>query len=231
MTKGTGGMALVGVTAERHAAAKSRDTFDFRAHLQRQREWSGRTFGPGPRTHGVIDHIRKELHEIEAAPTDISEWIDVVILALDGAWRSGASPDEIITALVTKQAKNEARSWPDWRTASPDHAIEHHRADLTTARAESQTVRDEVIRAELDAARDELERMLAELETMRVQLDAARAVADRVIDIHRYQALHGVTSGAALAQAWRIAVNSSIGLDQDVRHYQAVIATVAVPDE
>jgi len=35
------------------------------AHLARQREWSTRTFGPGPRTKGVIDHIRKELHEIE----------------------------------------------------------------------------------------------------------------------------------------------------------------------
>lgn len=99
--------------------------FEMRAHLQRQREWSERTFGPGERTAGVVDHIRKELREIEAAPHDIEEWIDVVILALDGAWRAGASPDQIIATLQAKQAKNEARTWPDWRTQPLDQAITH----------------------------------------------------------------------------------------------------------
>lgn len=77
---------------------------------------------------GVVDHIRRELKEIEAAPTDLSEWVDVVILALDGAWRSGATPAQITAAIVAKQAKNEGRTWPDWRTADPDKAIEHDRS-------------------------------------------------------------------------------------------------------
>lgn len=102
--------------------------FNFRTHLQRQREWSARTFGPGPRAAGVVDHIRKELREIEADPADLREWIDVAILALDGAWRTGASPEEIIAALVAKQARNEARAWPDWRTVDPNKAIEHDRS-------------------------------------------------------------------------------------------------------
>lgn len=102
--------------------------FDFRAHLERQREFSSRTFGPGMRTAGVVDHIRKELCEIERAPTDLTEWIDVVILALDGAWRCGATPEQIIAALVAKQTKNEGRAWPDWRTMPADKAIEHDRA-------------------------------------------------------------------------------------------------------
>jgi hypothetical protein len=114
------------------AGTEPRLTFDFRAHLQRQREWSGRTFGPGPRTAGVIDHIRKELREIEADPSDVLEWIDVVILALDGAWRSGSTPDEIITALVGKQVRNETRAWPDWRTQPQDKAIEHTRTTPPT---------------------------------------------------------------------------------------------------
>ncbi len=97
--------------------------FDMLTHLQRQREFSERTFGPGPRTAGLIDHIRKELREIEADPGDLAEWIDVAILALDGAWRTGASPQQIIDALVAKQVKNEGRTWPDWRTAPPDKAI------------------------------------------------------------------------------------------------------------
>ena len=98
------------------------------AHLERQRRFSERTFGPGQRTAGVIDHIRKELRELEAAPADLSEWIDVVILAFDGAWRAGHSPAAIVAALEAKQTRNEGRAWPDWRTADPNRAIEHVRA-------------------------------------------------------------------------------------------------------
>lgn len=102
-------------------------SFDMLSHLARQSAWSEKTFGPGIRTKGVVDHIRKELFEIESDPTDITEWIDVVILALDGAWRAGASPEQIIATLAAKQTKNENRKWPDWRTADPDKAIEHDR--------------------------------------------------------------------------------------------------------
>lgn len=97
------------------------------AHLHRQRNWSIRTFGPGARTAGVIDHIRKELKEIEESPKDLSEWIDVAILAFDGAWRAGYTPEQIAAELVAKQAKNEGRTWPDWRTMPEDQAIEHDR--------------------------------------------------------------------------------------------------------
>lgn len=101
--------------------------FDLVSHLERQRQFSERTFGPGARTAGVCDHIRKELKEIEEAPADLEEWIDVVMLALDGAWRTGASSSAIAAALAAKLAKNEARTWPDWRTAEPGKAIEHVR--------------------------------------------------------------------------------------------------------
>ncbi|CRY35164.1 dATP/dGTP pyrophosphohydrolase domain-containing protein [Burkholderia pseudomallei] len=110
------------------APADERAAFDILAHLQRQREFSERTFGPGARTAGVCDHIRKELKEIEANPGDLTEWIDVVILALDGAWRAGGSPQQIIDAIVAKQTKNEGRTWPDWRTVPADKAIEHDRS-------------------------------------------------------------------------------------------------------
>ena len=103
--------------------------FYLRAHLVRQRAWSEQTFGPGERTVGIVDHIQKELAEILANPNDLSEWINVIILALDGAWRIGYSPDDIITALVAKQAKNEARTWPDWREAELGKAIEHVREE------------------------------------------------------------------------------------------------------
>ena len=97
--------------------------FDLERHLERQAAFSDRTFGPGIRTAGVVDHIRRELLEIEAAPRDLEEWIDVVILAFDGARRSGASPAAIVAALESKQTLNERRAWPDWRTADTDRAI------------------------------------------------------------------------------------------------------------
>jgi hypothetical protein len=75
----------------------------------------------------VVDHIRKELLEIEADPTDLKEWIDVIILAFDGALRAGYEPAEIAAAWLLKQNENEKRDWPDWRTADPDKAIEHVR--------------------------------------------------------------------------------------------------------
>ncbi len=94
-------------------------------HLSRQSEFSLHAFGPGHRTAGILDHITKELDEIRREPLDLSEWVDVVILALDGAWRTGAEPQDIIDAIHAKQARNEARQWPDWRTADPGKAIEH----------------------------------------------------------------------------------------------------------
>lgn len=107
-------------------------TFDLVAHLHRQREFSERTFGPGARTAGVLDHIRKELAEVEASPGDVTEWVDLVILALDGAWRAGHQPQAIVDALVAKQERNEGRTWPDWRTADPSKAIEHDRTGEVT---------------------------------------------------------------------------------------------------
>lgn len=102
--------------------------FDLVAHIHRQMLWSARTFGPGPRTKGITDHIKKELDvEIAADPTDLAEWIDIVILGLDGAWRAGHSPAEIVYMLEAKQLTNEQRRWPDWRTADTDLAIEHIR--------------------------------------------------------------------------------------------------------
>lgn len=101
--------------------------FDLVAHLRRQADFSARTFGPGPRVEGVTDHITKELQEVRDSGGALAEWVDVIILGLDGAWRSGASPEQIVAAIEAKQTKNEGRKWPDWRTAPAGKAIEHDR--------------------------------------------------------------------------------------------------------
>jgi hypothetical protein len=100
-------------------------------YYARQIEWSRETFGPGKRTGGIIDHITKELREVAAEPEDLSEWVDLIILAMDGFWRHGGRAEDLMPRLLAKQKKNMARKWPDWRTMSADKAIEHDRsADL-----------------------------------------------------------------------------------------------------
>lgn len=116
-------------------------TIDLAQHLLRQMAFSHAAFGPGARTDGVIDHIRKELDEIRESGGSASEWVDVVILALDGLTRqlkfassNGLiAPSDTVAAvachlILSKQERNEARTWPDWRTAAPDKAIEHVRS-------------------------------------------------------------------------------------------------------
>jgi dATP/dGTP pyrophosphohydrolase len=94
-------------------------------YLERHAAWSARTFGPGPRTKGILEHIRKELKEIEQDPGDLEEWIDVIILALDGYWRHWGNPLDLMRRLQEKQNKNFARQWPAWQPQ--DHPTEHIR--------------------------------------------------------------------------------------------------------
>jgi hypothetical protein len=116
---------------------------NFEEYLARQIAVSRCNFGPNERHKGVIEHIRSELEEIEAEATPAGragEWVDVVILALDGLTRAvranadrvaeGATANEIAGQAVKmirekQQGKNELRDWPDWRTIPEDRAIEH----------------------------------------------------------------------------------------------------------
>jgi Protein of unknown function (DUF550) len=101
---------------------------DLKQYYERQIKWSCETFGPNLRTKGVIQHISKELKEVEANPHDLSEWADIIILAMDGFWRHGGKADDLLPTLIAKQKKNIARVWPDWRTMSEDSAIENDRS-------------------------------------------------------------------------------------------------------
>lgn len=120
--------------------------FDLSAHLTRQMVFSKATFGPGPRTEGVLEHIAKELEEVRsdalAGEDTAPEWVDIVILALDGLTRAIYSHDgyripaelaaeRACRMILLKQGVNERRTWPDWRTAEPGKAIEHDRTGET----------------------------------------------------------------------------------------------------
>lgn len=85
--------------------------FNITQFLEAQKEWSEDTFGKGMRTEGICNHIRSELLEIERNPGDLEEWIDVLLLAFDGAWRVGATTEHIVAILIYKQRKNVERKW------------------------------------------------------------------------------------------------------------------------
>ena len=87
-------------------------------------DWSRKTFGDGPHTEGLCKHIEKELAEIREDPNDLMEWVDVIILAIDGAWRTGHTPAQILDALSKKQGLNFTRYW---NVTPEDQPNEHDR--------------------------------------------------------------------------------------------------------
>jgi hypothetical protein len=97
--------------------------------LDDQAAWSRETFGPHPRVDGILAHLAKEIEETRANPSDLEEWVDLAILAWDGAQRQGFSGARFIQAYRAKAARNKERTWPDWRTRSEDQPIEHDRTE------------------------------------------------------------------------------------------------------
>ena len=67
---------------------------DMIAHLTRQGAFCRATFGPGPRTEGVLKHIESEIEEVRRAAAEndldelVKEWTDIAILGLDGLIRA-----------------------------------------------------------------------------------------------------------------------------------------------
>jgi hypothetical protein len=100
-------------------------TVSFEEYYARQIEWSLATFGPSQRTKGVLNHIRKECDEAENDPTDLCEWIDIMILAMDGYWRHGGTPETLMQDLFVKQRVNMNRKWPP--PGPEDETVEHIR--------------------------------------------------------------------------------------------------------
>lgn len=85
---------------------------DLIGYISSQIEWSRLIFGGGKRTLGITEHIKKEIEEVKEDPNHFEEWIDIVILALDGAWRAGATANQIVRRMEEKQQINIARKWP-----------------------------------------------------------------------------------------------------------------------
>jgi len=110
---------------QRASAEALANAYELAGYLRDAREWSARTFGPGRRTLGVTKHIEKEIAEVRAKPDDLTEWVDIIILACDGYWRHGGQPESLLPDMLAKLAKNKARTWP--APTSEDEPTEHVR--------------------------------------------------------------------------------------------------------
>lgn len=94
----------------------------FADFLLRKREWSLRTFGADYPLHKVLAHLHKEIEEIRQEPCDLTEWIDAILLSIDGFWRAGGDLRQLEEMLRTKHAINEWREWPE---PTPDEPTCH----------------------------------------------------------------------------------------------------------
>lgn len=109
---------------------KHEQNMTFDDYLRRHVEWGHATFGTpadGRGPLGPLDHLKKELAEIEEDPHDLKEWTDAIILSIDGFLRAGGKVTMVLPMLFSKQTINAMREWPDWRAMDPDKAIEHVR--------------------------------------------------------------------------------------------------------
>lgn len=81
-------------------------------------EWQTRTF-PRATPASVVEHLRREVQELVADPTDLSELADVVFLAVGLAYELGV---DLKTVVAEKLAVNLARQWGE-----PDeHGVVEH---------------------------------------------------------------------------------------------------------
>jgi hypothetical protein len=96
----------------------------FQDYLKKQCKWSTKTFGPGLRTLGILKHIEKEIEEVKENPSDLYEWVDIVILAIDGYWRHGGR--DLVQDLNKKMDICMQRTYP--YPASDDEVSEHIRS-------------------------------------------------------------------------------------------------------
>ena len=106
--------------------------------------FSLKTFGPGLRQEGLLRHIEKEMNEVRSADEHaVDEWADIILLAIDGAWRSWNQIDDIESApldyavfiaqgvskaIELKLLENQyRRQWPELGTVPEDAPTEHIR--------------------------------------------------------------------------------------------------------
>lgn len=99
------------------------DLYDLAEELS---AWSQATFGAdqerGPL--GALRHLEKEAREAQAAPTDLEEYADCLLLVLDASRRAGFNVWKLVRSACAKLQVNKQRTWPK---PTSDEPVEHAR--------------------------------------------------------------------------------------------------------
>ncbi len=72
---------------------------------------------------GKLEHLRREVHELQENPRDLSEWADVFILLLGSAAKAGIAAPELIAIAHEKMDINDSRKWGP----ADAQGVHHHR--------------------------------------------------------------------------------------------------------
>ena len=95
-------------------------------------EWSLATFGTiaerGPQ--GPLKHLKKEIEEILAAPTDLLEYVDGIFLIFDAAMRAGFTYEQILEGCWRKLEINKARQWSKPSADEPVFHVKRTKSQL-----------------------------------------------------------------------------------------------------
>lgn len=77
-------------------------------YIQNHIDWSKKARGDGCDTPALISDSRRQLDNILNLNIDdeFQRWIQIILLGLDGAWRSGADAQDIVSALQMAQNRN-----------------------------------------------------------------------------------------------------------------------------
>lgn len=109
--------ALAKQAAEEEAAGLRAEVAALRSNsierfFQAKTAWSAETFGTDYPTEAIARHIELELVEIRENPSDLLEWIDVVMLGFEGYWRNGGASVNLTPDLWRKLEICKQRSYP-----------------------------------------------------------------------------------------------------------------------
>lgn len=86
-----------------------------------QNQWSDKAFKGQPLS-GNFAHLRREIDELEATPTDIMEYADCYSLLTDIAAKNGIYLSDIHSSAMKKLEINKARKWGK---PNADGSVEH----------------------------------------------------------------------------------------------------------
>jgi hypothetical protein len=92
-------------------------------------KWTSVQF-PSRTTSSILNHLKKEIEEIRAEPSDVLEYADVLMLLSDAASYNEISMSEVFKKAFEKLETNKARVWGEVNDEGfVEHVAQHANGD------------------------------------------------------------------------------------------------------